>query len=357
MKVFLSGTSFHPAYGGPAYSVSRLAVALADEGIDVGLWSPDQSALTTTLVPAKSRVRRLGGNERAAIDELGGCDVLHDNGIWWPHNHRLAAIAAARGIPRLVSTRGMLERWAMHHKRVKKMIAWRLYQRRDLARARGHHATADAEAANVERLRLGVPIHVIPNGVDVPQAERQIDASRDRVALFLGRIYPVKGLPLLVEAWARVRPAGWTLRIAGPDESGHRREVERAISGAGLDDVIRFEGPLEHAAKQAALLSADLFVLPSLSESFGMAIGEALAHGVPVLTTTAVPWPSLVTHGCGWRVAPAVDALADGLRVATSLEADALRQMGRKGREMVQAEFGWSGIAARFVRAYRALAS
>jgi glycosyltransferase involved in cell wall biosynthesis len=362
VKLFLAGTSLHPAYGGPARSVSRLAVALTDAGIQVGLWAPDQSAATTPFLSADSPVQRLTGTEAEALDRFGKADVLHDNGMWLPHNHRLAELAAARRIPRVVSTRGMLEPWAMNHKRLKKHLAWWLYQRRDLKQARCHHTTAGSEANNVQRLALGVPVKVIPNGVDVQDVDRtteragRADAENGKLtALFLGRIYPVKGLPMLVEAWARVRPAGWRLQIAGPDEAGHRAQVERAVSAAGLHDVVFFMGPLDDEAKRSALSDADIFVLPSHSESFGMAIGEALAHGLPVLTTKGAPWPMLPERGCGWWVEPSVDGVAEGLRKATSLDRAALRAMGAKGRELVTSEFGWDRVAKQFVGLYQDL--
>ncbi len=360
MKLFLAGTSLRPAYGGPAYSVSRLAMALTEVDVQVGLWAPDQSAATTQLLPADSCVQRLTGTASEALASFGKPDVLHDNGIWLHHNHWLADIAAKRGLPRMVSTRGMLEPWAMNHKRLKKRVAWWLYQRRDLKRACCHHTTAEAEAKNLQRLGLGVPVCVIPNGVDVPvlgpKAEigkvESGNVRKQKTALFLGRIYPVKGLPMLIEAWARVRPHGWILQIAGPDEAGHRAELEQAVRGAGLGEIISFLGPLEGQAKRSVLLAAALFVLPTHSESFGMAIAEALAHGLPVLTTTGAPWPMLPERGCGWWVDPTVDGIAEGLRRATSLDSTTLKTMGAKGRELVAAEFGWERIASQFVAIY-----
>src|SRR6266446_5181204 len=139
MKVFLAGTSLLPAYGGPAFSVSRLAVALAEAGTEVGLWAPDQSAAVTPLLSPHSTVRRLTGSEAEALDSFGKVEILHDNGIWLPHNHRIAVLSERRGIPRVVSTRGMLEPWARSHKRLKKGLAWGLYQRRDLKHASCHH--------------------------------------------------------------------------------------------------------------------------------------------------------------------------------------------------------------------------
>jgi glycosyltransferase involved in cell wall biosynthesis len=362
MKVFLAATSLQPSYGGPAFSVSRLALALTEAGADVALWTPDESAPATRLLRPDAPVRRMTGKASEALDRFGA-DVLHDNGIWLWHNHLLADLAAGRRIPRLVSIRGMLEPWAMNHKGWKKKLAWSLYQRRDLMRAHCHHTTAEQEARNVKGLDLGVPVRVIPNGVDIPESSDAFNFSGGKgnregpkIALFLGRIYPVKGLPMLVEAWARIRPAGWVLQIAGPDEGGHRAHVERMIAAAGLQDAISFSGPIDGSAKARALLGVDLFVLPSHSESFGMAIAEALAHGVPVLTTKATPWPELPERGCGWQVEATIDGIAEGLRLATACDRETLHAMGANGRAWVAAEFGWERVAKEFMTTYEGIA-
>lgn len=344
--------------------MSRLANALANEGIRVGLWAADDSLVIGGVLPPSSDVQPLTGTLDEALSRFGTPDVIHDNGIWLRHHHRLAGIAHERGIARVVSPRGMLEPWAMTHKRFKKRFAWPLYQRRDLRVAASHHATTPAEAANIERFHLGVPVRVIPNGVDLPEMDspRELSpqlrsaASGTRTAMFLGRIYPIKGLPMLVEAWARVRPEGWRLRIAGPDEAGHMSEVKRAASNAGLDDVVSFPGPLDASAKRAALLNAELFILPTHSESFGMVVAEALAHGLPVLTTTGAPWPELAERGCGWWVSATVDGLARGLAEATSLDSSALRVMGARGREFVAGSYSWDRIAPQFVTLYEHIA-
>lgn len=355
MRILLVVNSLLPSYGGPAFSVSRLAMALTNAGVDVGLWANEKSAATTSLLLTHPRLRPLSGAISSALDKFAP-DIVHDNGIWLPHNHQLAQLAANRKIPRLVSTRGMLDPWAVAHKKWKKKAAWWLYQRRDLCRATCHHTTADTEAENLKRLALGVPITIIPNGIDLAAGRaRQARTKGQRVALFLGRIHPVKGLPLLIEAWARLRPPGWQLQIAGPDEAGHRAEIERKVAIESLSDVVHFLGPLNGEAKERAFADADLFVLPSFSESFGMAIGEALAHSLPVLTTTRAPWSMLAVRGCGWSVAPTVDAMTVGLHNATSLEETVLVTMGERGRDLVKNDFAWPHIAKRFIVAYETM--
>jgi glycosyltransferase involved in cell wall biosynthesis len=357
MKVFLSVTSFKRSYGGPARSVSRLAEALVEMGVEIGAWAPDGSAIDTPYLGPDTRVRRLVGGVAEALAEFGAVDIIHDNGIWMPHNHKLATLAESRQVPRVVSTRGMVEPWALHHKWWKKRLAWFLYQKDDLRAAAAVHATASSELVQLKHLGFAAPVYVVPNGVDLPELP-EVRASGDdsvRTALFMGRVHPVKGLPLLVEAWRMVRPVGWRLRLVGPDEAGHRAEVESLVARAGLSGEWTFDGELEGPAKHEAFAAASLLVLPTHTESFGMVVAEALAHGVPVITTRGAPWERLPLEGCGWWTGISAAGLAGALAEAVQLAPDELREMGARGRRWMKRDFSWSFVGAGILRMYESV--
>ncbi len=360
MKVFLAITSLRQSYGGPAVAVANLAKALSESGAKIGLWAPDGSAANIAMSSSTTDLQCFSSGLEKALHEFGRPDILHDNGIWLPHNHKLALLAAHHRISRIVTLHGMLEHWAVNHKKWKKRLAWWLYQRRDLMAATCHLATADSEAGTLLGYRLGIPVRVIPNGIDIPKlpfdqnAEQPWtrDSKGPRVALFLGRIYPVKGLPMLIDAWSALRPRGWVLHIAGPDEAGHRTELEARVRAAGLEAAVRFLGPIASDEKHKLYRRADLFVLPSYSENFGMVVGEALANGLPVLTTKATPWSLLSEKRCGWWVEATVRGLEEGLRQATSYEPRMLWQMGARGRSLIAQDFSWPGVVRRFTSVY-----
>ena len=159
----------------------------------------------------------------------------------------------------------------------------------------------------------------------------------------------------MLKAWSSVRPLDWDLKIAGPDEDGHRGELEREVDRLGIQSVVDFIGPVSGKEKGALLSSAQLFVLPSHSESFGMAAGEALAYGLPVLTTNAVPWPQLENLRCGWRVDANVPAFEQGLRIATSCPLEKLAKMGMRGRRLITEEYSWDHVAEKFINLYEKL--
>lgn len=359
----MSGTSFRPSYGGPAYSVARLASALAELGLDVGLWAPDRSPALLDLRAVHKSVMRLDGDFESASATFGRPDLLHDNGIWMPHNHAIARWAARMSVPRLVSLRGMLEPWARAYKKWKKDIAWWAYQKRDLASADRLHVTSEAERANALRYGLRTAIVFIPNGVDVPTLSRgdieacaSVKPAESRIALYLGRIHPQKGLLLLVKAWGRVRPPHWTLRIVGPDETGHAADLVRTIKDLSLEDVISVEGVITDAEeRKRTYFNSELVILPSYAESFGIAVAEALAHTVPVITTTGTPWAGLQSNDCGWWVDPNVDAIAAALTAATSKGRKTLLEMGLRGKHWISDECSWGNISPKFVEVYRAI--
>jgi glycosyltransferase involved in cell wall biosynthesis len=197
------------------------------------------------------------------------------------------------------------------------------------------------------------PIHYSPSSR--PSGLRP-PTSGLKTALFVGRIYPVKGLPMLVEAWAQVRPVGWKMRIVGPDEAGHRAEVEALVCKAGLEEVFEFTGALDGEALHQAYAAADLFMLPSHTENFGMVVGEALAHGLPVIATQGSPWNGLLDHACGWWTGISSDGIASALQAATALDPTELRTMGARGRQWMKTDFSWDQCAGRMAELYRSIA-
>lgn len=291
-------------------------------------------------------------------------DLVHLHGIWSPALAKRWLFWRLRDVPCVVSPHGMLEPWALAHKRLKKKVAWHLYQGHILNRAAALHATSAREADNLRQLGLKVPIMMIPWGIDMveertfrghsgTQAGETPALLEPKTALFVGRIYPVKGLPLLVEAWAKVRPVGWKMKIVGPDESGHRAEVEALIAGAKLEADFEFTEALEGEVLRKAYGDAHLFILPSHSENFGMVVGEALARGLPVLTTQGAPWELLETERCGWWVPTSVDGIAAALDDATRTSPEELIAMGERGRAVVAERFSWDHIARQFTNCYR----
>ena len=373
MKVVFTIADLQPESGGPTRSVVSLANAAAREGIEVELVTLEYGsqgaapmvpgeAVRTTLVPCRGALaQKLKWSRAFSPTLLKHCQpatglVLHDNGLWLPTNHCVAGVARATGIPLVISPRGMLATWALQFRGWKKKLAWWLYQRHDLQAASVLHATSHAEADGFHGLGLKHPIAIIPNGVELlpaPITDHRPRTSDVRTLLFLGRIHPVKGLLNLVNAWASARPKGWQVVLAGQNENGHQVAVQAAIRERQLQPDFTFVGPVDGAAKWDLYRSADLFILPSHTENFGLAVAEALSCGLPVITTRGTPWHELVERSCGWWVEAAAEPLADALRQATLLSDAERHAMGLRGRQLVEENYTWPAAAQKMISVYR----
>lgn len=355
---------FDLAHGGPPRSVAALAEAqagLENTNVAVAFGGDDSAArerLGSTAVRlypcAGAGAGRNGGEFRRDLQaamETARPEIVHDHGIWRVENWRVAQVARSAGVCHVIQPRGMLSAWALAQKRWRKRAAWWAYQRRDLHHAAGLIATSSAECADFRRAGLVQPVAVIPNGVTMPNRARAArSVAGTRTALFLSRLHPGKGLMRLLRAWARVRPAGWQLVIAGRDDHGLWQTADAFCRQAGLHEV-RYAGSVSEAGASALYFDADLFVLPTESENFGLVIAEALAHGVPVLTTRGAPWQELIRYDCGWWIEPGDEALAHGLREATGCSRERLAQMGNNGVKLAR-KYSWPAAAAKTLQFY-----
>ncbi len=334
---------------GLSKSVLDMTTTLAASGIEVELHSlggaPPRSMEPVSVhrYQSWSGVKKLGvapALRQGLIAAAARSDLIHSHGLWtFPPAYALQAALRSR-VPAIVSAHGAFNPWPMSRSRFRKQVVWSLIQSRLFRRASCLHATAEAEIAGYRKMGLSAPIAVIPLAVDVPERLPNRERSSMRKLLFLGRIHPKKGLDLLLNAWREIewKTADWELHIVGPGEVAHVAEL-RALVAALNCKRVRFRGPVYGARKSAEFCSADAFVLPTYDENFGIAVAEALAHGVPALVTRGAPWSGLNSRKCGWWVDGNVRAVADALIDLTSRESHELSQMGAAGREWMQKDF------------------
>jgi glycosyltransferase involved in cell wall biosynthesis len=367
MKILQSMPGWNPMHGGPFFSVGNLSKALVRAGEHVTLLTGEYPHMLSQDPPDGVELRTIKGrllpfirqtyipNASQQVDlALEECrpDVIHDNGLWLTLNHKVARAATEHGIPRILSPRGTLDPWALQYRSWKKRIALSLYQRRDLEAVDCFHAASPLEAESIRQCGLTQPIAIIPNGVDIPAESARFNEDGERVALFMGRMHPVKNLPTLLRAWARVKPAGWRLRLVGSDEVGHKQELEALSRKLGISGNVDILDPVYGEGKEALFLDAQLFFLVSKSENFGISAAEALAHGVPVVASRATPWSCLEESGSGWWVDGEVEPLAEVIERATSKSIAEMKEMGLNGLHFVRARLSWSFIADEFRQVY-----
>jgi len=329
-------------------------------------------------VVTKGAATSRGEGERRSVSDLKAYDVVHLHGLWDPWLHRWAHAARRAGVTVVWSPHGMLTPWAMNYKWLKKKAAWLLYQKRDLQRADAIHVTVPNEEADVRRLGLRNLVFVVPLGVRMPGAAAAIPGG-GYTLLFVSRVQRKKGLANLVRAWRRVvnrllftgRVArikaltnlveamatsdGWRLRIVGPDQEGHTAELKALAEKEGVAGRIDFAGPKYGEELEREYLGADCFILPSFSENFGSVVAEALAAGLPVIASKGTPWAELVTSKCGWWVENDPETLARTICEMMSLTDDERREMGERGRKLVEEKYQWPAIGKQMAKAYQGL--
>lgn len=344
--------------GGLPLAVSELSSHLA-QSID-GSSTAKLSLITSRTDQASLQAKQVNvittdqwRDQLLRIHQQQALSLIHQHGIWVRSSHTTCSFAHQHQIPLVLSPHGMLEPWALKHHSWRKKLALTFYQRRHLHCTTAFHATSEAEAQHIRDLGFTQPIAIIANGVSLPPTSvppRQ--TNHPRTALFLSRLHPKKGVPMLLEAWAKVRPPDWKLIIAGNDEGGHLAELKQQSQQLALSSAVSFPGPLYEQAKEQAFQQADLFILPSHSENFAIVIGEALSHGLPVITTRETPWQSLEQQNCGWWVDAQVETIATALKNATELPAVELQSMGQSGRELIAEKFLWPKIAKQMISFY-----
>ena len=160
----------------------------------------------------------------------------------------------------------------------------------------------------------------------------------------------MKGVDRLVRAWERVVRDGWELVIAGPD-CGMLEELKQIVAEGHVPRV-SFVGEINGPAKYEFLAGADIYVLPSDTENFGVTVAEALASGTPVIASQGTPWQGVEREKCGRWVPIGVEPLAAALDELMSMSDEERVAMGARGREWIRRDFSRQGIGVRMKTAY-----
>ena len=382
MKILHVVPSLSLMSGGPSFTVPSLCSHLANLNLGVRILTVDTGSVDETYKPRQElssntvsvkAVSCIGSTKYRMIwspsfplamqNELLSFkpDLVHIHGIWRMENYVAARSAMHANIPIMYSLRGAAKRWAMEQKRLKKKIAWKIYQERDLKYASVLHATAEREADDLRQLGLTQPIALIPNGIerfmpgdvleDNSQTARELRSNR--TILFMSRVHPGKGVDMLIDAWSSVRRPGWRCHVVGPGDDAYKSEMKERAKARGVGDDFAFFDMAIGDEKWRRYREAEIFILPTSSENFGMVVAEALSAGVPVITTKGAPWRALQEQRCGWWVSVETNAVATAMQEAMDLSDAERREMGERGRRFVEAHYAWSKVAEKMADVYR----
>jgi glycosyltransferase involved in cell wall biosynthesis len=375
-------------YGGPSQMVRGFAQSLAAAGaevtilttnangdagqapLDVPLGVPIAEANYTVRYFACSPWRRykfslglLGWLYRHAPEY----DLAHIHALFSPLSTAAATVARRRGLPYVLRPLGTLDPADLQKKRRLKQLYGQLFEATNLAGAAALHFTSPIEAAVSHRFGAATTDWIIPLGVAAPPAVAEADRQcllaqwgipRDRpLVLYLSRLDPKKGLDLLLPALEQLASQGlaFHLVLAGgnPQDPGYEKAVGDRIRASVLAPCTTLTGFVTGPAKAALLQSADLFVLPSYYENFGIAVAEAMAAGVPVVVSKGVyTWPDIAASGSGWVCELTVASVAAAIAEALS-HPDQRQRRGQQAQRYAGEHYAWDAIAQTTLAAYR----
>ena len=384
---------YKPAYiyGGPARSVPSLCEAMAKCGVRVTVFTTNANGPGKVLDIPTSEPLNVGGVivryfpvswplarimpffspslKRACDSCVTQHDVVYILGNWTHSVYAGAVSAQAKNIPYVLSPRGSLMNWSMQEKAFKKRIYFALLERRIINQAAAIHVTSSLEECQMRHWRFATPVITVPNGMDLaPFAELPLRGKfrqslsippTDTLSLFVGRLHKEKRLDLIISAFAVLvqQFPNAHLLIVGPDQDGSGKTAQEQVRFLGLADRVHFSGQLTGADLVRAYVDADMLVLLSHRENFGMVAVEAMAAGLPVLLAKEVGLAEEVEQAHAGLV---VDAEVHKIEVAwNGLLSDRIlrKEMGQRGRKLVQERFASNVVATRMLAIFASVSN
>ena len=377
MRVLYIVGNLYEESGGPTKVVRELSETLVNMGLEITIFSTIEERGTKTISYPKGVNLRFFNTgvlskwwacyspdlSKALEREISNYNLVHIHEIW--HHPHLAAYLACRRVqkPYILTVHGALDEWCLSFKPIRKRIFSSLFERRILQEASAIHALTAEEVNNIRAFGIDNLVTMIPNGI-YPIEFENLPPRKDferiypilegkQVCLFLGRIHPKKGLDLFVKAFGKVakRKDNVYMIIVGPDEKGYKREVEKFAEAESVLEKVIFTGMLTGKEKLAALSRADLFIQPSYSEGFSMAVLEALICGIPVIITKQCNFPEVAIRNAGRIINPQLDELVKALEELLG-SADLRKEIGLNGKNLILEKFTWNKIGEEMIKLY-----
>jgi glycosyltransferase involved in cell wall biosynthesis len=365
-------------YGGPPQVAINLGRTLKQHQLSVSWWATATAAEQDELAYLGNDARLFHSQFlkpwsyssalRSTLQaESSKIDIFHLHQVWDYPLQAAASISHKAGKPHLITPHGIFTQpW--RYKTPKKQLYLKMFESPMLKQASCIHAIAPNELDGFKQAGLEAPYTVIPNGINPEEfaelpdpkiAEQQWDILRDRtVVLFLGRLSPEKGLDPLIQAWRNVidLEPNALLMLAGPNFQGYGDKLEALVNSLALNNSVLFPGKLQGASKLAALSRADLFVLPSYSEGFSIAILEALASSKPCVITKNCNFPDVAKSEAGIIVETDATQLSEALLQLIRCSKAERLAMGARGKKLVLEHYTWEIVTRKMLTVYHCLA-
>ena len=371
--------------GGPSQAVLEMVAVLRKSGINAEIATSNDNGTEKLDVPTGELIEYQGvpvrffnristpvaplrefsyapGLSRWLNKHLDEYDILHVHAIFSYCSTRAMQVARRKGVPYIIRPIGQLEHWSLQQSKTRKSYYLQWFEQKNIEQAQCIHFTSRSEQTQAQEVIGQTPNEVIPLGLDLPMQVRSANTkiqqrwSLERetpTILFMSRLHPKKGLELLLDALASLSFMPFQLVIAGQGEDAYVQSLQTRIRSSGLEQRCHFVGFVKGAEKSLLLQGADLYVLTSHSENFGVAVLEAMAAGTAVLVSKQVALSEQVAaHKAGFVTSLDVADIMAKLRTALS-DPELMRDYGEAARLFVENKLQWTQIAHRLEAMYR----
>ncbi len=282
-------------------------------------------------------------------------DIVHIHTIWQYPTYIVGKICLKNHVPYILRPCGMLDDWSFSQKKLKKFIYYSLYEKRTIKNASAVHCTSKAETEEAQKYLQNKNIFILPLSVDTLFKKASFNNTSKKYILYLSRLHYKKQPDLLIKAFSKLVSdyPNHQLILAGPCETKYKYQLEKIIISLNLKKKITFAGMVIGEQKNELLLSASIYVLPSLQENFGIAVAEAMGAGLPVIIGEKVALAKdVINHNAGMVIKPTVDNIANAIKELLS-SSEQSNAMGKNGYEFVKNNLSGEAIAKQLIYEYK----
>lgn len=362
-KILIITPYFYPAYcyGGPIESIYHLGKEWARAGCRVEVLSTNANCKKYLNLNKKNKIPLDGmmvtyfpcnlksSFSLALLINLYGnikkSDFIYLNFTYSFTTIPSFIISRVLGKKIIWSPHGALSDWSLGKKKTLKKIWIKILNSIISSDTILHFTSKEEYEFGVKKMPNAKSI-IVPFGIDVPPLSKKETSETIRF-IYIGRIDPIKNLENLLGAFSIVSTDNVRLEIYGGGEASYVKKISELVKDLGLEEKVKIKGEVEHSKLEVIFNSADMLILPSYIENFGMVVLEALSYSVPVIVSSGTPWKDAEKRGYGIIVENSKEKIAEAIKRASSLD---LPEMGKIGRTMVLKEYAWTDISKRFLK-------
>ncbi len=336
--------------GGPVTAVLGMAEAQSKMGHSVVIVAtrygnsapPTVEYAQVYLYPCEfSKWRWSSALRNNLYSHIGDADLVHLHTLWSFPVLAAASVCAELGKPYILRPCGMLDPWSLSQKSWLKKFYLRLFQKKIISPAAAIHFTSESEQLNSAPYTKGVHDFVCPIGITAESKGNHQALKANLMILFLSRLHYKKKPEVVIQAFGQIAQTNPNLRLimAGSGKESYVRKLQRMVQKLGLNDQVSFPGLLTGSWKEEVLSGADLFVLPSLHENFGISVVEAMAAGCPVVISDRINIAGEISRAqAGIVCLPETNNVARAM--AKLIESPKLRkEMGENGKKLFHDQY------------------